>query len=153
MTKSIIDFIENNGGLCTEGIMDTFVECINDGAKPTLLIDDIMSDIEWLYLSARHRTLNPEILRSAAQYYLKSILNENYYWITNTGDATDYIDFIRSHSIIEHGDYRILCEGCNIYHLYHTIDGIETKVGDYEGRLKLKNIDADIATIIEYLNQ
>lgn len=69
------------------------------------------------------------------------------------GRKQTYIDFIASHEIIEHEDYRILCEGFNIYHLYQTIDGIETKIGDYKGRLKLKNIDADIATILESLNK
>lgn len=153
MAKSIIDIIENNGGLCTEGIMDSFVECISDGEKPTLLFDDIISNIEEIYLSATHRTLDAERARSAAQYYWKSILEKKYYWIANTGDATDYIDFIRSYKMVEHGNYRILEEDWELYHLYQTTNGVEKKIGDYKGTLKLDDIDADINTILESLNK
>ena len=106
MAKSIIDIIENNGGLCTEGIIDAFIESIEDGEKPTLLIDDIISNIE-NHPATINLTLQPNEVREAAEWYLNQILEHKEYKLCRTGDAEDYIDFIRCKTIEEYDKRRI----------------------------------------------
>lgn len=148
--NEIVREAERRGGVVNDAVLDCFVEHISWGDKPELILNDF---IAWFANGIHYIDFTEEEAIEAGTWYWEYFLENHDYTSCNTGDPTPYIDFIRSYKIVEHGDYRILCEGYNIYHLYQTIDGIETKIGDYKGRLNLKNIDADINTILESLNQ
>jgi hypothetical protein len=149
--NEIVREAERRGcGVEFEGLLDGYIEDISYGNRPNLILDDFIS---WFKNGVNFVDYTEEEAIEAGTWYWEYFLENYDYTSCNTGDTTPYIDFIASHEIIEHEDYRILCEGFDIYHLYQIIDGVEKKIGDYKGRLKLKNIDADINTILESLNK
>lgn len=124
--NEIIREAERRGGVVYDAILDNFIEAINYGNKPNLILDDFIS---WFSDSPIFSDFSQEEAIEAGTFYWKHFLGNHNYNLCNTGDPEEYVDFIKSHKIIEHNRYRILAEGSNLYHLYRD----EIKIGDFDG--------------------